>query len=200
MDASQNPTDGGGASIGRDVTSDDSAAAAALDKERPAKDSGSSWHFPSIRRRGPNLRFTDHFTLRLPTSDVKYRGDFIHVYDLRTSQIQLFVTANGTEQSLNEGAVNSALNHPSIDERQQQQSGRSGNDQGTDEEAQMNKQSPTSEDAHVGDDNINEQQQQPQVPDIQVRHVPNDRGTGLNLLRLMYTVIALFFSGIVSPP
>lgn len=193
MDMPQNPNDD---------TMDATAAIPVVDgNERPANDGGQSVDFPSIRRRGPNVRYADHFTLRIPTSEVRYRGDFIHVYDLRASQIQFVTTTSGTEPALNAGSVNSTSNTSPNHVRQQQQqpSVRSSKGQG-DEETQINAHSDTPEVFLGGSVDNNEQKQLPQSYEIQLRHVPNDRATGLSLLRLTYTVVALFFTGIVSSP
>jgi hypothetical protein len=215
---------------------------------------------PSIRRRGVGgrqyndntVRFTDHFTLSLPTSDVKYRGDSIHVYDLRASQIQ-FVTTTPTSNSswssvsgsidpslkviggavVKDAVTSSTNNTPNEKQRQRQREQQREREQqeqqsparrtkvdggeGDNDEVIEIIQQPSSSSAAPAvcvsevdrndddDEKKNETNNQPpqysqsqQFYDIEMRHIPNDRATGLSLLRLTYTVVALFFTGIVS--
>jgi hypothetical protein len=174
-------------------------------------------------RGGPNVRFSDHFTLRLPTSDVKYRGDSVHVYDLRTSQIQIVVTAPdgvGAEQPRRrpQDAAAVSRNAPTRDDAGAEgpqptkllASSSSGRRSGGDRDGTAETPPPpplatilggTDEGGSDGRDQEQQQQQQQQQQkdlEILVRDVPGDRGTGLSLLRLTYTVVAFFFTGIVS--
>jgi hypothetical protein len=51
----------------------------------------------------PQITVTDNFLLRQPTSEVRYRGNSVHVYELRSSQIQL--VKSGKRQEGQEGVL-----------------------------------------------------------------------------------------------
>lgn len=99
--------------------------------------------------------YRDHFLLHRPTSDVRYRGSSVHVYELRSSQIQLAtIAAEATE--------NGMIVRPE---------GYIGSEHGPMEHLSLT---------------------------LEMKEVPSDRASALGLLRATYTLVALFFAGIVS--
>ena len=63
-----------------------------------------------FRRRSvrDSLRFSDHFSIRRPSSSVIFRGDFIYLYELRSSQVQIKVSDSSsiTDLTLASGHMN----------------------------------------------------------------------------------------------
>jgi hypothetical protein len=99
-----------------------------------------------------NTHFADHFTLKVPSSAVRFRGTTVRVHELRSSQIQLIEELR---------SIRSTRQNPSI------------GDVESEEEHQ--------EDRH----------------EILVKNVKNDKTSGLNLLRLLYSLVCFFFSGML---
>ncbi|KAG7374006.1 lipase class 3 [Nitzschia inconspicua] len=97
------------------------------------------------------LTYKDHFSLHQRTSDVRYRGTSVHVYELHSSQIQLATaTASGIRLIGPDGSID--------------------------------KNEPLKEELPLA---------------IEMKEVPSDRASALSLLRATYTLVALFFAGIL---
>jgi hypothetical protein len=103
---------------------------------------------------GVTPTYRDHFMLHHPTSDVRFRGNSVHVYELRSSQIQL-ATETRTESGEDELELPEGHGNTS-----------------------------------------NRKESYPLA--IEMKEVPADRASALSLLRATYTLVALFFAGIVS--
>jgi hypothetical protein len=100
--------------------------------------------------------FNDHFSLQQPTSDVRFRGNAAHVYELRSSQIQL-VAITSKQEDAAESISNETARH------------------------QVNADLESKEHSLT----------------IEMKEVVADQAAALSLLRATYTVVALFFTGIV---
>jgi hypothetical protein len=105
----------------------------------------------------PNYK--DHFLLQQPTSDVRFRGNAIRVYQLRSSQLQLVAMTTKKEDVAGSTSNETARRHVNAD-------------------LESTEHSPT----------------------IEMKEVLADRVVALSLLRTTYTLVALFFTGIVSSP
>jgi hypothetical protein len=103
----------------------------------------------------PNYK--DHFSLHHPTSDVRFRGTAIRVYELQSSQIQLVPITRKTEDAVESISDETAR--------------RQGNDDLESREHSLT---------------------------IELKEVMADRAFAFSLLRTTYTLVALFFMGIVS--
>jgi hypothetical protein len=101
--------------------------------------------------------YQDHFLLRQPTSDVRFRGNAVRVYQLRTSQIQ-WVAMKAQKEDAAECISDETAQH-------------------------QVKPDPVSNDHSLA---------------IEIKEVMADRAVALSLLRTTYTLVALFFTGIVS--
>jgi lipase ATG15 len=99
-----------------------------------------------------NTQFADHFTLKVPSSAVRFRGTTVLVHELRSSQIHLI---------------------------EKMRSNRS-----------------TRQNPSIGDVESEEEHQEHQH-EILVKNVKNDKTSGLNLLRLLYSLVCFFFSGML---
>jgi hypothetical protein len=107
----------------------------------------------------PNYRYKDHFLLNQPTSDIRFRGNAVHVYDLRSSQIQLVAMTTKKEEETSESIP-----------------------------AETTRQQTNAVDLEVKEHSLT----------IEMKEVMADRATARSLLRTTYTLVALFFGGIVS--
>lgn len=166
------------------VVAVDDAALSSVVEEQSSSAATTKRNTTSVRQRktsssnARSVRFSDHFTLRVPTSHVFYKGESVHVYDLRTSQIQISRLPQFCDSAAAVAAAAAATGQNEAEEDAEEQA----------LEAMHILDDPEEED-HGGSGDFVE---------LQLRDISADRACGLSMLRLTYTVMGIFFTGIVS--
>lgn len=133
---------------------------------------------PPRQRKRPSpqdlLRITDHFTNRRPSSSLTFEGDFVYLYELRSSQVQIKISNSETDFS-------EAETTPPLEAKSKANYDEEGNNVNS-----MKIQSNTNDqESNFGGDDPYYQPMKVEIRDV--LHTKQ-----LSALRLTYTIVALF--------
>ena len=143
---------------------------------------------PSRHRVPPQelLNFNDHFTIRRRSSRVTFEGDFVYLYDLRTSQMQIKISDPEASHATRTGTTRTEGNTNANDTGIQRNATRSRTHIGNQANAAVvNDVDPCSDTYKL-------------TREVEIKNVPHDRSEQLSVLRLMYTIVAFFCMATVS--